>query len=145
MDTFDIGGELTVGRLGFGAMRVTGDDIIGEPADVENARAVLRRAGELVDLIDTADSYGPGVSERLIGETLAPYEDVAVATGPAARTVGCNCSTILREHTGGYRTEPHPFGGTAPRSDSRQYQSNSRVTSSQESTTWAPSQAAGSL
>jgi aryl-alcohol dehydrogenase-like predicted oxidoreductase len=72
MDTFDIGGELTVGRLGFGAMRVTGEDIIGEPDDVNEARAVLRRAAELVDLVDTADSYGPGVSERLIGETLVP-------------------------------------------------------------------------
>jgi aryl-alcohol dehydrogenase-like predicted oxidoreductase len=80
MDTFDIGGELTVGRLGFGAMRITGEKIIGEPEDPETARDVLRRAAELVDLIDTADSYGPGVSERLIGETLAPYEDVAVAT-----------------------------------------------------------------
>ncbi|MFW5964306.1 MAG: aldo/keto reductase, partial [Natronomonas sp.] len=80
MDTFDIGGELTVGRLGFGAMRITGEDIIGEPDDPENARDVLRRANELVDLVDTADSYGPGVSERLIGETLAPYDDVVVAT-----------------------------------------------------------------
>jgi aryl-alcohol dehydrogenase-like predicted oxidoreductase len=80
MDTFDIGGELTVGRLGFGAMRITGDGVIGEPADLENAREVLRRAAELVDLVDTADSYGPGVSERLVGETLAPYEDVVVAT-----------------------------------------------------------------
>jgi len=80
MDTFDIGGELTVGRLGFGAMRITGEDIIGDPDDPEAARDVLRRAAELVDLIDTADSYGPGVSERLIGETLAPYEDCVVAT-----------------------------------------------------------------
>jgi len=80
MDTFDIGGELTVGRLGFGAMRITGEDIIGEPDDVAGARDVLRRASDLVDLVDTADSYGPGVSERLIGETLAPYDDVVVAT-----------------------------------------------------------------
>ncbi|QLD89793.1 aldo/keto reductase [Natronomonas salina] len=80
MDTFDIGGDLTVGRLGFGAMRITGEDIIGEPDDVDEARRVLRRAAELVDLVDTADSYGPGVSERLIGETLAPYDDVVVAT-----------------------------------------------------------------
>jgi aryl-alcohol dehydrogenase-like predicted oxidoreductase len=79
-DTFDIGGELTVDRLGFGAMRITGENIIGEPDDPETAREVLRRAAELVDLIDTADSYGPGVSERLIGETLAPYDDVVVAT-----------------------------------------------------------------
>jgi aryl-alcohol dehydrogenase-like predicted oxidoreductase len=80
MDTFDIGGDLTVRRLGFGAMRITDDDILGEPDDPEAAREVLRRAAELVDLIDTADSYGPGVSERLIGETLAPYDDVVVAT-----------------------------------------------------------------
>ncbi|MFO7925085.1 aldo/keto reductase [Natronomonas sp.] len=79
-DTFDIGGDLTVDRLGFGAMRITGENIIGEPDDPEAAREVLRRAAELVDLIDTADAYGPGVSERLIGETLAPYDDVVVAT-----------------------------------------------------------------
>jgi len=80
MDTFDIGGDLTVRRLGFGAMRITGEDILGEPDDPEAAREVLRRAAELVDLIDTADAYGPGVSERLLGETLAPYDDVVVAT-----------------------------------------------------------------
>ena len=80
--TFDIGGDLTVNRLGFGAMRITGDGIIGEPDDVENARAVLKRVVELgVDLIDTADSYGPGVSERLIGETLdTEREDLVIAT-----------------------------------------------------------------
>ncbi|WP_254272618.1 aldo/keto reductase [Haloarcula marina] len=80
--TFDIGGDLTVKRLGFGAMRITGEDIIGEPDDVENARAVLKRAVELgVDFIDTADSYGPGVSERLIGETLdTERDDLVVAT-----------------------------------------------------------------
>jgi aryl-alcohol dehydrogenase-like predicted oxidoreductase len=81
-DTFDIGGELTVHRLGFGAMRLTGEDIIGEPDDVENAKRVLQTAVSLgVDFIDTADSYGPGVSERLIGETLAPYaDDLVIAT-----------------------------------------------------------------
>jgi pyridoxine 4-dehydrogenase len=79
-DTFDIGGELTVNRLGFGAMRITGENIIGPPEDEETARAVVQRAVELgVDFIDTADSYGPGVSERLLGEALAD-EDVAVAT-----------------------------------------------------------------
>ncbi len=80
--TFAIGGDLTVNRLGFGAMRITGKGIWGEPADPDEARAVLRRAVELgVNLIDTADSYGPDVSERLIGETLAPYpEDVVIAT-----------------------------------------------------------------
>ncbi|MWG34986.1 aldo/keto reductase [Halomarina oriensis] len=78
--TFDIGGELTVNRLGFGAMRLCGEDIVGPPDSEENARAVLERAVELgVDFIDTADSYGPGVSERLIGETLEPAETV-VAT-----------------------------------------------------------------
>jgi len=68
-------GDLTVNRLGFGAMRITGDGIWGEPKDREEAKRVLRRLLELdVNLIDTADSYGPEVSERLIGETLAPYK-----------------------------------------------------------------------
>jgi len=81
-DTFDIGGDLTVSRLGFGAMRITGEGVIGEPDDVDNAHDVLRRADELgVDFIDTADSYGPGVSERLIGEALdATRDDLVVAT-----------------------------------------------------------------
>jgi len=80
-DTFDIGGDLTVNRLGFGAMRVTGEDIIGRPADEADAKAVLRRAVELgVDFVDTADSYGPGVSERLIGEALGDPDDVVVAS-----------------------------------------------------------------
>lgn len=71
---FRLGGDLPVHRLGFGAMRITGDGIWGEPADPEEARRVLHRALDLgVDLIDTADSYGPDVSERLIGETLSPY------------------------------------------------------------------------
>lgn len=79
--TFDIGGETTVNRLGFGAMRITGDNIIGPPDDENEARRVLRRATELgVDFVDTADSYGPGVSERLIREELAPYDGVTVAT-----------------------------------------------------------------
>ena len=81
-DTFDIGGEMTVHRLGFGAMRLTGADIIGQPPDEDEARTVLKRARELgVDFIDTADSYGPGVSERLIGEALAhDSEAVVIAT-----------------------------------------------------------------
>lgn len=80
-DTFDIGGELTVHRLGFGAMRITGEEIIGPPEDEEEAKEVLERAREIgVDFVDTADSYGPCVSERLIGETLSGDEDVVVAT-----------------------------------------------------------------
>lgn len=81
-DTFDIGGELTVHRLGFGAMRLTGENIIGRPDDEKEAKEVLERAREIgVDFVDTADSYGPAVSERLIGETFGPdYEDVVVAT-----------------------------------------------------------------
>ena len=73
--TFAIGGDLTVNRLGFGAMRITGKGIWGPPADIEQARATLRRLPELnVNFIDTAESYGPYVSESLIGEVLAPYD-----------------------------------------------------------------------
>jgi pyridoxine 4-dehydrogenase len=71
---FSLGGDLSVNRLGFGAMRLTGDGIWGWPADRENARKVLRRAVELgVNFIDTADAYGPDVSELLIAEALHPY------------------------------------------------------------------------
>lgn len=85
-DRFTIGGELSVTRLGFGAMRLTGPGVWGPPSDPAAARAVLRRAVELgVDLIDTADSYGPTVSEELIRAALhgggaAPYGEVVVAT-----------------------------------------------------------------
>ena len=77
-----VGGDLVVTRLGFGAMRLTGRRILGEPQDPEEARRVLRRAIELgVNLIDTADSYGPEVSERIIAEALHPYpEDLVIAT-----------------------------------------------------------------
>jgi aryl-alcohol dehydrogenase-like predicted oxidoreductase len=80
--TITIGGDLTVHRLGFGAMRVTGSGIWGPPPDRERAKAVLRRVVELgVDFIDTADSYGPDVSEELLGEALAPYAaGVVIAT-----------------------------------------------------------------
>jgi pyridoxine 4-dehydrogenase len=80
--TIDVGGDLTVARLGFGAMRITGAGIWGQPPDLDEARAVLRRAVELgVNFIDTADSYGPEVSETLIAEALSPYpEDLVVAT-----------------------------------------------------------------
>lgn len=80
-DTFDIGGETTVSRMGYGAMRVTGEGIIGRPDDEDAARDVLRHAMDLgVDLVDTADSYGPGVSERLVGEALGDGDDAFVAT-----------------------------------------------------------------
>jgi pyridoxine 4-dehydrogenase len=86
--TFRIAGELPVHRLGFGAMRITGDGIWGPPKDLAEARRVLARLPELgVDFIDTADSYGPEVSELLIAEVLAPYQNVTIATkGGLART-----------------------------------------------------------
>ncbi|CAN5250346.1 aldo/keto reductase [soil metagenome] len=79
--TFTIGGDLTVTRLGYGAMQLTGDGVWGPPADRAGALAVLRRAVELgVDLIDTANSYGPYVADELICEALAPYGAVVIAT-----------------------------------------------------------------
>src|ERR1700752_2624051 len=80
--TISLGGELTVNRLGFGAMRITGEGIRGPPKDRKEAIAVLKRAVELgVNFIDTADSYGPNVSEELIAETLYPYpDDLVIAT-----------------------------------------------------------------
>lgn len=79
--TFTIGGDLRVHRLGFGAMRITGDGIWGPPADPAEAIATLRQAVGLgVDLIDTADSYGPNTSEELIRQALYPYDGVVVAT-----------------------------------------------------------------
>lgn len=87
--TFKLGGDLEVNRLGFGAMRITGDGVWGGPADRDEAKRVLKRTVELgVNFIDTADSYGPYVSEELIGETLAPYaKGVVIATkGGLVRT-----------------------------------------------------------
>jgi len=79
--TFAIGGDIDVRRLGFGAMRITGPGTWGPPDDPVAARALLRRAVELgVQLIDTSDAYGPGVSEELIAEALAPYDGVLIAT-----------------------------------------------------------------
>jgi aryl-alcohol dehydrogenase-like predicted oxidoreductase len=80
--TIDLGGDLTVNRLGFGAMRVTGSGIWGPPANRDDAKAVLRRLPDLgVNFIDTADSYGPEVSEELIAEALHPYpDDLVIAT-----------------------------------------------------------------
>jgi aryl-alcohol dehydrogenase-like predicted oxidoreductase len=85
-------GDRTINRLGFGAMRITGRGIWGWPKDRDNARAVLRRAVELgINFIDTADSYGPEVSETLIGEALHPYpEDVVIATKAGLTRSGPN-------------------------------------------------------
>jgi aryl-alcohol dehydrogenase-like predicted oxidoreductase len=79
--TFTLGGDLTVNRLGFGAMRITGKGVWGPPDDHDECIRVLRRAVELgVNFIDTADSYGPYYSEELIREALHPYDGVVVAT-----------------------------------------------------------------
>ena len=80
--TIEIGGDMVVRRMGFGAMRITGEGIWGDPTDIGQAKATLRRALELgVNFIDTASSYGPEVSERLIGDTLYPYpDDLVIAT-----------------------------------------------------------------
>jgi pyridoxine 4-dehydrogenase len=78
---FSIGGDLPVHRLGFGAMRITGKGVWGEPADPAEAKRTLKRVPELgIDFIDTADSYGPEVSERLIREVLHPYKGLVIAT-----------------------------------------------------------------
>jgi pyridoxine 4-dehydrogenase len=88
--TFSIGGDLEVRRLGFGAMRITGNGIWGPPDDPEEAKRLLRRVVELgVNLIDTADSYGPEVSENLIAEALHPYPDgLVIATKGGLRRSG---------------------------------------------------------
>lgn len=79
--TFTFGGDLTVNRLGFGAMRIVGKGVWGPPADRDESVRVLRRAVELgVDLFDTADSYGPYISEEIIREALYPYHDLVIAT-----------------------------------------------------------------
>ncbi|HEX7527184.1 MAG TPA: aldo/keto reductase [Gaiellaceae bacterium] len=102
----ELGGETTVNRLGFGAMRITGSGIWGEPADPDEALRVLRRAVELgVNFIDTAHAYGPEVSERLIAEALHPYpNDLIVATKTGLQRSGPNAwhpdgrpETIRRE------------------------------------------------
>jgi len=90
--TFALGGDLTVNRMGFGAMRITGTGVWGEPKDTEEAKKLLRRVVELgVNFIDTADSYGPDVSERLIGEALSPYaKGVVIATKAGLTRQGPN-------------------------------------------------------
>ena len=90
--TWKLGGDLEVNRLGFGAMRIVGEGVWGPPADPEKARAVLRKAVELgVNLIDTADSYGPDESELLIGDALSPYQPgVVIATKAGLTRQGPN-------------------------------------------------------
>ena len=109
--TFDLG-DLTVHRLGFGAMRITGKGVWGPPKDRDEALAVLRRAVELgVDLIDTAESYGPHVSEELIAEALHPYpKGLVIATkggfdrgGPDHWTVNCRPERLREELEGSLR------------------------------------------
>jgi pyridoxine 4-dehydrogenase len=110
--TFDIGGELTVNRLGFGAMQLTGRGIWGEPDDPDECRRVLQRAVELgVNFIDTANSYGPEVSERLIAEALHPYpDDLVIGTkaglerpGPGQWVMNGDPAYLKRECEGSLR------------------------------------------
>ena len=94
--TFSIGGALKVQRLGYGAMRITGRGIWGEPADRAEALRVLKRLPELgVDFVDTADSYGPDVSELLIREALHPYPGMVIATKGGLTRTGPNLWTPL--------------------------------------------------
>jgi aryl-alcohol dehydrogenase-like predicted oxidoreductase len=93
--TITLGDDLTVNRMGYGAMRITGKGIIGPPADRDEAKRVLRRAVELgVDFIDTSDSYGPHISEQLIAEALHPYPDgLVIATKGGLERPGPNSWT----------------------------------------------------
>lgn len=88
---FSIGGDMPVNRLGFGAMRITGNGVWGDPADKEEALRTLRKLPELgINFIDTADSYGPEVSERLIHEALYPYKGLIIATKAGLARTGPN-------------------------------------------------------
>lgn len=106
--TFTIGGDLTVNRLGFGAMRITGKGIFGPPADKAECIRVLKRLPELgINFIDTADSYGPYVSEELIREALHPYDGIVVATkggfvrpGPDDWRIDCRPERLRTELEG---------------------------------------------
>jgi aryl-alcohol dehydrogenase-like predicted oxidoreductase len=113
--TFDIA-DMTVNRLGFGAMRITGKGVWGDPPDREAARAVLRRAVELdVNLIDTADSYGPHVSEELITEALYPYpDDLVIATKGGLERSGPG-----QWHRNGHPDRPVPAARARPQCSDR--------------------------
>ena len=105
MSTFSVGGEITVNRLGFGAMQITGRGVWGPPRDRGEALRVLRRLPELgIDFIDTADSYGPDVSEQLIREALHPYKGLLIATkagftrsGPNMWHVNCRPEHLIAQ------------------------------------------------
>ncbi len=87
--SFKIGGDITIHRLGFGAMRITGEGIWGPPKDRAEALRTLKRVPELgIDFIDTADSYGPDISEQLIREALHPYDNMLIATKAGFRRSG---------------------------------------------------------
>jgi len=87
--TFKIGGDIEIYRLGFGAMRITGKGIWGPPEDRTEALRTLKRVPELgIDFVDTADSYGPDVSEQLIREALYPYDGILIATKAGFRRPG---------------------------------------------------------
>lgn len=110
--TFNLGGDLNVNRLGFGAMRITGNGVWGPPRDEAESLAVLRRAIELgVNLIDTAESYGPHVSEELIAKALHPYpRDLVIATkggfdrpGPGNWVVNCRPEKLRKDLEGSLR------------------------------------------
>ena len=121
--TFCIGGDLPVHRLGFGAMRLTGPGVWGPPADPTNASMILRRAVQLgVNFIDTADSYGPDVSEELIAEALFPYPaGLVVATKGGLTRSGPNewdadgRPEHLRAALEGMLNHPDPVGDPPPR------------------------------
>jgi pyridoxine 4-dehydrogenase len=99
--TFVVGGDIEVRRFGFGAMRITGPGVWGPPPDRAAAQALLRRAVELgVQLIDTADSYGPAVSEELIAETLSPYDGLLIATKGGFERTGPSGRSARGELTG---------------------------------------------
>ncbi len=94
--TFSIGGDMTVNRLGFGAMRITGDGIWGAPKDPAEARATLKRLLDLgIDFIDTAEAYGPATSEELLAEVLAPYGKIKIATKGGHSRQGPNVWTPI--------------------------------------------------
>jgi len=94
--TFAIGGDMTVNRLGFGAMRITGVGIWGAPKDPAEARATLKRLPDLgIDFIDTAEAYGPAVSEELLAEVLAPYGKIKIATKGGHSRQGPNVWTPI--------------------------------------------------